>query len=95
MENEPKPCPFCGSTNLRTPPEHRAGLNIQKWYWLSVRCKSCQGEGPNVSLRQYKADGELYAHGSRRPKGAEGQARWDETVDKAIEETIRLWNVRH
>lgn len=89
MENV-KSCPFCGGTNLRLP--NKCGLNVQKWWCLKVQCESCGSEGPTVHLKQYKTDGELYAHGSRRPKSAAGQARWDGAVDAAIEKAIVLWN---
>lgn len=85
-----KPCPFCGSTNLRAP--SKGGLAVQKWYCLSVRCLDCGSEGPSTLLKQYKTNGEPYAHGSRRPKSVAGQARWDAAVDAAIQKAISLWN---
>ena len=90
---KPKPCPFCKSTRLRVPENH-SGLHVQQWFFLSVRCLDCGAEGPHSELKQYKANGDRYAHGSRRPKSAQGQQRWDATVDKAIEKAITLWNKR-
>lgn len=87
---EIKPCPFCGSTNLRTP--SKGGLNVQKWWVLSIRCLDCRAEGPSTDLKQYKTNGQLYAHGSRRPKSASGQARWDATIQAAVQKAIQLWN---
>ena len=87
-----KPCPFCGSTNLQVPTH--GGLNVQKWWCLSVRCHDCGINGPHVNLNQHKADGNLYAHGSRRPKSAVGQRRWDDTIDRAIALAIENWNKR-
>ena len=63
--DEPKPCPFCGGTNLASPP----GMPV-------IVCGDCDCAGP-LGIRESNIDKEIHQHGVRlwnkRAEIAKGQ----------------------
>ncbi len=90
---EVRPCPFCGSNDLDVPREGDVDPR-RPTYFLRVRCKSCQGEGPAVHVEQRREDGAAYAYYTRMPRSPLGEMRWRETHAAAARDAVRKWNVR-
>lgn len=89
----PLPCPFCGSVKLSIPSDDYRNDRMVDFY-LTVRCLKCQANGPYVRVIQMRANGQRYAHTSRRPRSPEGIERWQATIAIGASEARRLWNQR-
>lgn len=58
MSNELKPCPFCGSTDIRYS-EKTATLNWECHYRLSYYCNKCHCYGPRFLTPPKEYYGEI------------------------------------